>query len=322
MKVKGENRPRDVFDQLGSKMRDKAEEQRQREEQRMLNDFENFLNQRIAPNPQVLQPAQPPSQIAPQIVMPPQQPVQPSVIIIPQQVQQQVSPEPQKTKGEVEQDSMESEFSRSEDIAREEILQQSMGDSFFSSQSQYYMRGTVGMANYSNATNVQSKMGAGFSIGSDISNFLAFEMMFLYSRHLIDESYWKNKLDIYQEMDQYNFGALGKYTFFSGFIQPYVSGIANITRRSYSEIGAKVRDGSVDIKDLNKKASSMAMDVGASLGLEFLLTSNFALGFDWRYMRNLYQETEFDFGQYGSNSGTPIEKMSYHIFGISGKARF
>ena len=73
----------------------------------------------------------------------------------------------------------------------------------------YYMAGTIGMTDYS-ATNVQSKMGAGFSMGTDVSERLAFEAMFFYSRHLIDEEYWRNGLNIYQEMDQYNFWCPGQ----------------------------------------------------------------------------------------------------------------
>ena len=59
-----------------------------------------------------------------------------------------------------------------------------------------------------------------------------------------------------------------------------------------------------------------------SLGFEFQLSQNFSAGFDWRYMRNLYQETEFDFGQWVSESGTPIEDIDYSIFSFSGKATF
>ena len=185
----------------------------------------------------------------------------------------------------------------------------------------YYMTGTVGTANYSRVINVQSKMGTGFSVGADINERLAFEAMFFYSRHLIDEGYWRDSLDVYQEMDQYNIGILGKYKIVNGFVSPYVGGIGNITRRDYSEIGVNHGD-KLGIEDLNNTTSSTAFDMGVSLGFEVELTQNFLVGCEWRFMRNLYQETEFDFGQLGYEDGTPIEEINYRILSISLKAVF
>lgn len=186
----------------------------------------------------------------------------------------------------------------------------------------YYMTGVVGMTDYSRAVNVQSKMGAGFSIGVDMSENLAFEGMFFYSRHLIKEGYWKRSMEVYQEMDQYNFGALVKYKIFSGLISPYISGVGNITQRNYSEIGANSYGQTLRVRDLDKEATSTAFDVGLSVGFEFKIGQNFSAGFDWRYMRNLYQETEFDFGQWRRNNGTPIEELDYHLLSFSGKLTF
>ena len=103
-------------------------------------------------------------------------------------------------------------------------------------------------------------------MGTDVSERLAFEAMFFYSRHLIHEEYWKNGLNIYQEMDQYNFGALAKYTIFNGVIRPYVNGVANVTRRDYSEIGVNTRRGKLKVRDLDKDAMSTAFDVGFFFG--------------------------------------------------------
>ena len=218
---------------------------------------------------------------------------------------------------------LEEEFEKEDRIARSQFQYNSgaFGSSLYTPK--YYMSGLAGVLDYS-SSNVQSKPGVGFTLGGEMTDRIAMEAMFFYSRHLIDENYWTYGFDIYQEIEQYNIGATGKFAFFthSNIISPYVGGTVNLTIRDYTELGVKRHSRNVYVQDLSASDYSRTLDAGLTAGFDINLP-HFSVGLDWKYMLNFYEQSDFDFGQYvNHNTGTPIEEARYQIFSVSAKFRF
>ena len=195
----------------------------------------------------------------------------------------------------------------------------------------YYMAGLAGILDYSRS-NVQSKPGVGLIIGGDANEIFSVEAMFFYSRHLIDidehqrrsrHSYRRN---IYQEVDQFNIGATGKFSVLknSSLISPYIGGTVNLTLRKYTEITVRHQGRQVRVIDLGNDDTSQAFDAGISAGVDIHLPQSFSIGLDWKYMVNAYQHSDFDFGQYFHNQdrGATMEEAGYHLLSASAKFRF
>ena len=218
---------------------------------------------------------------------------------------------------------LEEEFEKEDRIARSQIQYSSgaFGSSFYTPK--YYMSGLAGVLDYS-SSNVQSKPGVGFTLGGEMNDKIAMEAMFFYSRHLIDENYWTYGFDIYQEVEQYNIGATGKFAFFthSNIISPYVGGTVNLTIRDYTELGVKRHGRNVYVQDLSASDYSRTLDAGLTAGFDINLPQ-FSVGLDWKYMLNLYEQSDFNFGQYvNHNAGIPMEESRYQILSVSAKFRF
>lgn len=192
----------------------------------------------------------------------------------------------------------------------------------------YYIGGLAGMVNYS-SQNVQSRAGAGLVLGGDISDHFSLEAFFIYSRHLIDEMSYYWTYDVYQEVDQYNVGATGKFSFFKNkAITPYLGGTLSVTIRDYTELGVMraLNNINISVQNLNRDGLSTTLDGGVSAGIDINFPNNFSVGFDWKYMLNIYQQqNDFNFGQYannGLNFGRPMERARYNILSVTGKVRF
>ena len=209
-----------------------------------------------------------------------------------------------------------------EDVEKTAIHSRARVSSFLQS-FKGYVSASLNSVSYLGTTNVQSKRGIGFLVGTDISEHLSLEIIFAYSKHLIDESYWKQGFDIFNEVSQYNFGGVMKYRLLNNFfINPYVGAVVSVTQREYSELGIKEGNGRKKVH-FNGDTSSTVLDAGLAAGFEIILRNNFGLGFDFKHMRDVYQNQSFNFGQMTTNiDGTPIEEISYNMLSFYGSLFF
>ncbi len=185
----------------------------------------------------------------------------------------------------------------------------------------YYLIGGIGTAQYYGAVNVVSNAAAGFGLGWDRKNNLAYEADFMYSNYMINE-YWKPYWSAFKEMAQYDFSGAIKYSFnMSGAFRPMVGGFVTYTYRSYTN---RVASCACSGMPGDSSTTSSAVNVGLIGGAEYNLTREFAVGLEYRYSMNLWARSDDRFikPEYLLNGTTPIENMSYYSFMLNGKYTF
>lgn len=183
----------------------------------------------------------------------------------------------------------------------------------------YYFIGGIGTAQYYGAVNVVSNAAAGFGVGWDKGEGLAYEADFMYSNYMINE-YWKPPYVAFKEMAQYDFSGAIKYSFMKGNFKPMVGGFVTYSYRSYTNRGPCMCTG----MPTDTSLTSGAVNVGLIAGAEYKLTREFAVGLEYRYSMNLWARSDDRFikPEYLMNGTTPIENMSYYSFMLNGKYTF
>lgn len=185
----------------------------------------------------------------------------------------------------------------------------------------YYFIGGIGTAQYYGAVNVVSNAAAGFGLGWDRKNNLAYEADFMYSNYMINE-YWKPYWSAFKDMAQYDFSGAIKYSFnMTGAFRPMVGGFVTYTYRSYTN---RVASCACSGMPGDSSTTSSAVNVGLLGGAEYNLTREFAVGLEYRYSMNLWARSDDRFikPEYLLNGTTPIENMSYYSFMLNGKYTF
>lgn len=189
--------------------------------------------------------------------------------------------------------------------------------------SKAYLTGLVGLGQYEDVKNVRGDYAFGLALGKKINDRTMVEGLFQYARYQVEQfdSGPFGFDPIYPritEMNQYGFGAALKYQIIGGSFRPYVGGMAQYSYRTFSDI---------QFGFANNDASSHAVDLGLLLGAEFEVSSEFAVGLDFKYLMNVYNrasnqglQTRFSQSVYGS--ATPIEKLSSMITSISARFSF
>lgn len=189
--------------------------------------------------------------------------------------------------------------------------------------SKSYLTGLVGLGQYEDVQNVRGDYAFGLALGKKINDRTMVEGLFQYARYQVEQfdSGPFGFDPIYPritEMNQYGFGAALKYQIIGGSFRPYVGGMAQYSYRTFTDI---------QFGFPNNDASSHAVDLGLLLGAEFEVSSEFAVGLDFKYLMNVYNrasnqglQTRFSQSVYGS--ATPIEKLSSMITSISARFSF
>lgn len=188
----------------------------------------------------------------------------------------------------------------------------------------YFISGQVGVGSYPGVSNVRGHVASGFTIGMVTPERIVAEGSFFYGTYELEDVYqyqYQNySVNTFQgynpysrivDMKQYNLGAAIKYQVLPGKFKPVVGGMASYTRRAMSENSVEFR-------------TSDAFDVGLVTGADLQVTSNFAIGFDFRYLTNISYRGKND----GRNPFTyrpdlkEIETLDYYMGTLSGKLTF
>ncbi len=186
-------------------------------------------------------------------------------------------------------------------------------------QSQSYVSGLVGIAEYPDVKRVTGNYAVGVAFGSISDDRLAIEGSFVNANYTYDlpSYYWpqyftKDEVDI----NQYALGVGARYFFLDSFIRPNVGGIFQYSYREY-QWPTSYRQAASQ----NTLASSHAIDLGVSAGVELAFTSGFALGLDYRYLFNVYSRLGPD-SVYQFGGMDKIEKYSHSLMSLSGRFQF
>lgn len=189
--------------------------------------------------------------------------------------------------------------------------------------SKSYIMGSAGLGEYPDVQNVRGDYAFGIALGKKINDRTLVEGNFQYARYQVEQfdSGPYGFDPIYPritEMNQYGFGAAVKYQILGGTFRPLVGGLAQYSYRTFSDI---------QFAFANNDASSHALDLGLLVGADVEVSSDFAIGMDFKYMMNVYnrasnQGLQTRFSQSVYNSATPIEKLSSMITSITARFSF
>lgn len=183
-----------------------------------------------------------------------------------------------------------------------------------------------GMGIYNNQ-NIRSNGAGGIGLGQKINDSLFAEVGFVYSDYnvtlpysTVSNSYYGYPTynPVVQEMKQYSGVGEVKYALFSGALRPVLGVAAAYSYRNYSTqyIGLS-----------SFGSTSNAFDLGPLAGVDFDLMENFSIGFEGRYMWNIYNQVQSNNGYNNTSvvytgNGVSPESLGYFMVGLTGRVSF
>lgn len=186
-------------------------------------------------------------------------------------------------------------------------------------QPEYYVGGLVGMGKYPDVINVRGNIATGVTVGMISPERFVAEGSFIYSEYdieVIDQgyAYW---YPTFKTMTQYNFTGGVKYQLLPGKFRPVVGALAGYTHRQYRN---------KQYYGVNSdEATTNSFDIGFVAGADLMLTKNFSVGIDFRYMKNVAYRENSQYPSsfvYPQNQGNPVEKLDYTTTSLVGKFSF
>jgi hypothetical protein len=186
-----------------------------------------------------------------------------------------------------------------------------------------YISAMGGLGVYNNQ-NIQSEGAAGVGIGMKVNDHLMAEVQFNFSEYKVTLPYslptynygYTTYTPVTQDLKQYQGVAEIKYALFSGTLRPVLGVAGAYTYRSYTS----------NLSNLgNYGSSSNAMDAGPLAGVDMDLFDNFTLGFEARYMWNIYNQTQSNNGNntlVTTGSSVTPESLGYFVMGLTGRLMF
>lgn len=186
---------------------------------------------------------------------------------------------------------------------------------------QLFVSGLAGMGEYPDVVNMRGTGAAGFSVGVVNKNRVAVEGSFMYSTYDIEDlSAGSGAFPVFKNLTQYNTSAAVKFQILPGSFRPFIGALASYTYRNYSQANSVYANpGCPD-------SSSQAIDVGATAGLDIMVSDNFSIGADFKYMTNLTNKSDSSYQQSLVNPnntyGTPVEELQYYTLSLVGKLLF
>ncbi len=243
----------------------------------------------------------------------PQQPVveQPQAVVAPTPVViQQVQPE-----------------ENTREVVREEIKaaldsEKTIQDKPASSK---YFGAALGMGDVPEAKNVKGNYALGFMLGSRNENGLVVEGGFTYSTYEIERQYvdaFGVTFPRYIDATQYAGSLAAKFELSQSTIRPFIGGLAQFSYREYTFSDNQLYSYA---QDQDSRATSTALDLGLTAGVDLAVTDHMALGFDFKYLFNLTNQSESKRSLYYDNQsiyGTKLEKLNYYVVGLTAKYLF
>ncbi len=242
---------------------------------------------------------------APQLAPPPQAPQaaqQPPIVIVEKQEKEEDAEEPAAIKTELKKPV--------EEAKAEE------------SKPSYFVGGLVGVSEYPEANNVRGTGSGGFTVGTVTPEGWVAEGSFMYSTYdleVVSPMNYSNPYPPFKAITQYNFSAGAKYQFLTGKLRPSIGVLGSYSYRKYTN----KQYGYVS----SDNAATNALDVGVSAGVDLMITKNFSLGVDFKYLTNVAYNTNSNYQQsfvypQFSQPGTPLEKLDYYTVTLAGKVIF
>lgn len=174
-----------------------------------------------------------------------------------------------------------------------------------------YFSGVVGFPDIPESTNVRGQYSLGATYGLKYDEGIAVEGTFLYSNLIMNPIYRDGAMAPDMNINQYS-GYVGmKYSFFSGMLKPYLGGGVQYSYRTYNWSPSPYMGATPYSQNMNdSSATSHAIDLGTSIGLNIVFTPKFTVGLEYRYMFNLGSVKNESSYVYQPFYGAPLEDLS------------
>lgn len=186
----------------------------------------------------------------------------------------------------------------------------------------YFVGGLVGISQYPDVNNVRGTGSGGFTIGTITPEGWVAEGTFMFSTYdleVVSPMSYSNPYPPFKAVTQSHFSVGAKYLFLSGKLRPSAGILGSYSYRKYTN----KQYGYIN----SDNAATNALDVGVSAGVDLMLTKNFSLGLDFKYLANVAYNTNSSYQQsfvypQFSQPGTPLEKLDYYTLTLAGKVIF
>ena len=183
----------------------------------------------------------------------------------------------------------------------------------------------LGMGDIPEAKNVKGNYALGLMIGSRNENGLVVEGGFTYSTYEIERQYVDANGVLFPrfiDATQYAGSLAAKFELSQSTFRPFIGGLAQFSYREYTFSSNQYYS---DAPDQDARATSTALDLGLTAGMDLAVTEHMALGLDFKYMFNLTNQSETKRSVYYDNQqiyGTKLEKLNYYVVGLTAKYLF
>ncbi len=186
---------------------------------------------------------------------------------------------------------------------------------------QLYVGAMAGMSEYPDVINMRGNGATGFTVGVISKNRVIVEGGFQYSNFDIEDlSYGSGAFPVFKNLDQYNTSAAVKFQVLPGSLRPFIGGLVSYTHRTYSDKNVNYNSGT------NSECSTQAVDVGVTAGADLLISDNFSIGADFKYMTNVTSRKDSAYQDSIVNPstgyGSAVEDLQYYTISLAGKFLF
>lgn len=183
-----------------------------------------------------------------------------------------------------------------------------------------YISGVAGVGVYPEVSNIDKGYNVSGYIGYYLNNEIAFEagLGLAKSPMSIKNLLLGGQRDTF-DVNQYQALLAAKYSLniFSNLnLKPTLGVVLSYTLRRYNLInGATANTGDT--------GGSTAFDAGAQMGLDYILSSTYVVGFDLKYMTNVSHKVNSNYlnPNYGYD-GVSLESLRYFVAGVSARMNF
>ncbi len=185
-----------------------------------------------------------------------------------------------------------------------------------------YVMGVVGLGAYPEVNNVNGSYAISGAVGYFYDNEYMLEAGAGMARYGMNvrNNFFFNRKDNY-DVDQYEFHLAGKYPFeeidlFIGEFTPVVGAVISYTTRQYVLTNNITSNSS-------STGTSSSFDGGFTAGLDYDISTKYAVGLDLKYMFNL--SNQIASGYVNSNlgyTGSQLESLQHYTAGLSARMNF
>ncbi len=176
-----------------------------------------------------------------------------------------------------------------------------------------YFIGMVGLSEYPKADNVQGNGVFGIGLGVEAQEKILVEGVFQYA------SYKSNYIWL-KDIEEYSAIGAVKAQFSKGTVRPIAGGLVAYSYRTYTDTYSNYQNPYAYQSTTQTHVS--AFDIGLLGGAQFVISDDFIIGGEFRYLWNLTSKTDGAYYPAFFPNSEPLDNMSHYSFLLTGRFNF